>query len=101
MKSLAQLKLDAKNSGWPWPITHPNDERAMLAGCFPDIRAAERVKEFYEELLVIPQDGGGVKPFILLDWWYRDIFAPIFGWKRADNRRRYDKAFITTAKKSA
>lgn len=99
-KSLAQIKLDVKNNGWPWPIEHPNDERALLHGCRPEIASAERVKRFFEKLLKIPQEGGGTKPFVMLDWWYKDVLAQLFGWKRQDGRRRYDKGFITTAKKS-
>lgn len=101
VRSLAQLKIDVRNSGWPWAIEHPNDERALLNGCRPEIESAKRVKDFFEELLVIPQEGGGTKPFVLIEWWYRDVLAQLFGWKRKDGRRRYDKAFITTAKKSA
>jgi phage terminase large subunit-like protein len=100
-KRLDQRKLDAKRSGWPWPIEHPNDERALLDGYYPDFAAAERVREFFADLLCVPNDRGrGVKPFILLDWWYRDVLAPIFGWKRPGGGRRFDKAFISTAKKS-
>jgi phage terminase large subunit-like protein len=99
-KSLAQLKLDVKRSGWPWPMS-PNDERALLNGCFPDFKAAERLRKFFEDFLVIPQDGGGIKPFVLLDWWFERVLAPLFGWKRHDGRRRFDKGFVTTAKKSA
>lgn len=99
-KSLEQLKIDAKNSGWPWKIHHPNDERALLEGCYPDFESAERVRRFFKKCLVLPRVGGGNKPFHLLDWWYRDVIAPLFGWKRADGRRRYQKGFITTAKKS-
>ena len=99
-KSLEQLKIDAKRSGWPWPIEHPNDERALLNGCRTDFKAAERVRRFFEGMLVVPQEGGGTKPFVLIDWWYRDVLAPLFGWKRADGRRRFDKGFVTTAKKS-
>jgi phage terminase large subunit-like protein len=97
---LAQRKIDAKNNGWPWPIDHPNDERALLEGCCPDFTAAERVRRFFKLCCVLPKPGGGVQPFHLLDWWYRDVIAPLFGWKKPDGRRRYDKGFITTAKKS-
>jgi len=101
-RSLAQLKLDAKNvHGWRWPITHPNDERAILEGCYPSFAAAERVRKFYAGFCMLPQEGGGVRPFVLLDWWYEDVLAKLFGWKRADGRRRFDKGFITTGKKSA
>lgn len=99
-KSLEQLKTDAKNAGWPWKIWHPNDERALLEGCFLDFAAAEKVRRFYKKCLVVPKSGVGMVPFHLLDWWYRDVIAPIFGWKKADGRRRFQKGFITTAKKS-
>jgi len=98
---LPQLKLDAKRKHhWPWPLTHPNDERALLEGCYPDYGAAERVRRFYATFLKLPNPGGGTMPFHLLDWWYRDVIAPLFGWKKPDGRRRYDKGFVTTAKKS-
>lgn len=99
-KPLSQLKLDMKNGGWPWKIDHPNDERALLNGCYTDFVAAERVREFYLDLLRLPKEGGGTKPFELIDWWYSSILAPLFGWKRRDGRRRFDKGFITTGKKS-
>ena len=101
VKSLQQLKIDQRNNGWPWPIEHPNDERALLDGCYCDIQAANRVKTYYHDLLILPRDGGGTRPFDLLDLWYGNILAPIFGWKRADGRRRFDKGFMTTGKKNA
>lgn len=100
-KKLAQLKLDAKRKGWPWKIDHPNDERALLDGCYPDFAAADRVRRFYRAFMVLPKPGGGTRPFTMLDWWFRDVMAPLFGWKRKDGRRRFDKAFVSTAKKSA
>jgi phage terminase large subunit-like protein len=101
MKSLAQLKIDARNNGWPWEISHPNDERALLNGCHPEFKSSERVREFFLDLLVVPQEGGGTKPFELIDWWYSRVLAQLFGWKRRDGRRRFDKGFVTTGKKSA
>lgn len=110
VKSLEQLKLDAANADWGawcqhWDRNpadmHPNDERALLEGCWFDMRAANRVHAFYERYLCLPRKGGGVRPFILFDWWFRDVIGPLFGWKRKDGRRRFSKGFITTAKKSA
>ena len=102
-KRLAQLKIDARNAGWPkaWSLDHPNDERALIDGCYPDIHAAERLKRFYERFMILPNEGGGTKPFTILEWWYRDVLGPLFGWKRKDGRRRFDKGFVSTAKKSA
>jgi phage terminase large subunit-like protein len=97
---LPQLKLDAKNGGWPWRIDHPNDERALLDGCYPDFDACERVRRYYKTLLRVPDPSGGNAPFHLLDWWYRDVIGPLFGWKKKDGRRRFQKGFVTTAKKS-
>jgi len=106
-KSLAQLKIDARNAGWPWPIERPHDERALVEGCRVDFAAAERVRTFYEVFLRVPKSaeeieatGSGMKPFELLQWWYRDVLGPIFGWKRPDGRRRFNRAFVTTGKKS-
>ena len=99
-RSLKQLKIDVRNGGWPWPIEHPNDERALLGGCRPDFAAAERIRNFYLKLLRLPkQDGGGTEPFVLIDWWYSRVLAPLFGWKKADGRRRFDKGFVSTGKK--
>jgi phage terminase large subunit-like protein len=101
-KSLAQLKLDAKRAGWADWIRHPNDERAMVEhGCWFDPAAAERVREFFLDLLTLTKGSTAGEPFAILDWWYDDVIAPAFGWKRPDGRRRFDKVFVTTAKKSA
>ena len=79
---------------------HPNTEKAILAGCDFFAESAMLVWDFYYELLTIPREGGGRKPFRFIDWWFDSVFAQLFGWKRADGRRRFDKGFITTAKKS-
>jgi phage terminase large subunit-like protein len=101
-KRLAQLKTDARNAGWPWPIEHPHDERALTEGCYLDFAAAERVRNFYRKLLRVPRlDGGsGTQPFELLNWWYQFVLAPIFAWKRPNGLRRFDKIFCSTGKKS-
>lgn len=127
---LAQLITNAKAEGWydhilqPDGTLHPNNERALLQGCYFDVRAAEDVMRFYVTALRIKWDAGQVlnewerdwilhffprydvdtrratKPFVLLQWWYERVLAQLFGWKRPDGRRRFDKGFITTAKKS-
>ena len=105
---------------------HPNTERALLDGCYFDPAAAERVMQFYVTLLMIPRSPRNDpfnswerqwidryipnfnygkptprKPFVLLEFWYRRIIGQLYGWKRSDHRRRYDKGFMTTGKKQA
>ena len=74
--SLAQLKIDAVNTDrglwcYHWEIDpndwHPNDERALLDGCYFDMRAANHISQFYEDFLTVPHEGRFV-PFILWDW---------------------------------
>ena len=60
---LAQLKRDAANSDWglwakhwgfdPIGDMHPNDERALLDGCWFDLNAAEDVRKFFRRHLGI------------------------------------------------
>lgn len=127
---LPQIITDCKRDGtydyiaMPDGSLHPNTERALLEGCYFDVAAAERVMKFYVQLLRIKWDRGTelndwelywiqqflprfdytkwqrTKPFVLMQWWYQDVLSQLFGWKRPDGRRRYDKGFITTAKKS-
>lgn len=105
---LPQIITTAKRQKWfdwitePNGTLHPNTERALLNGCTFDVEAAEKVRMFFEDLMRIPNPAGsGTMPFAMLRWWYRRVLAQLFGWKQKDGRRRYDKAFITTAKKSA
>lgn len=127
---LPQIITTAKREGWhDWIVEpdgslHPNTERALLDGCTFDAAAAEKVMRFYVKLLRIPWERGTelndwelswtsrllpdfdptryqtTKPFVLLEWWYRRVLGQLFGWKRSDGRRRYDKGFVTTGKKT-
>jgi len=127
---LPQIITDCRRNGTyefialPDGSLHPNTERALLEGCYFDIAAAERLMEFYVTLLRIPWPKDQplndwemmwinhcipgfdknrwtpTKPFVLLRWWYEDVLAQLFGWKRENGKRRYDKGFITTSKKT-
>lgn len=62
-----------------------------------DRAAAQRVLDFFPEVLSVEVDGE-IVPFELLDW---AVFCAgsLFGWKRAsDNRRRFRKAYIEGGK---
>lgn len=127
---LPQIITDCKRDGTYDYIAmrdgslHPNTERALLEGCYFDIAAAERLMKFYVQFLKVKWDVGSeindweiywlqrylpkfdytkwrsTKPLVLMQWWYEDVLSQLFGWKRPDGRRRFDKGFVTTAKKS-
>ena len=64
------------------------DEHAVAEGCYFDLPAAERVREFFRKFLRHSKGEWAGKPFELLEWQWREIVAPLFGWKRADGTRR-------------
>ncbi len=89
----------AKAEGWAGWIKTEADRRAVVAGCWFDVAAAEKFRDFCCRYLRLTKDAKAGQPFTLLDWQYRHVFAPLLGWKRADGRRRFEKAYISTAKK--
>jgi phage terminase large subunit-like protein len=40
------------------------------------------------------------RPFALLDWQWRDVIGPLFGWKRRDGTRRFRRAYVEIPKKN-
>lgn len=102
MSRLAQLKADAQSQGWSEWIRTEADERAVLDGCWFDLRAAERAVQFFEEWIVHTMGSLRGKPFKLLGWQKQDVIMPLFGWKRDRQRpklRRYAKGDLFVAKK--
>jgi phage terminase large subunit-like protein len=100
---LKQLLAKAEAEGWRQWVRTPADERALLNGCYFDVAAAEHFRQFCRKFLRHTMGSEGAKagdPFELLDWQYGEVFAPLLGWKRADGRRRFEKAYISTAKKA-
>ena len=76
------------------------DEKAVAAGCWFDIEAAERVRAFFRRFLRHSKGKWAGQPFELLEWQWRDVVAPLFGWKRPDGTRRFRKAYIEVPKKN-
>ena len=76
------------------------DELAVDAGHWFDIDAAERVREFFRRFLKHSKGEWAGKPFELLDWQWLEFVGPLYGWKRADGSRRYDKVYCEIAKKN-
>lgn len=100
MSQLAQLLSDARSQGWAEWVHSEADERAVLEGCVFDLQAAERVRTFFRRFLRHSKGEWAAKPFELLEWQWRDIVAPLFGWKRADGTRRFRRGYIETPKKN-
>jgi phage terminase large subunit-like protein len=86
-------------AGNEW-IRSPADEKAVLEGCYFDLKAAERVRTFFRRFLRHSKGEWAGKPFELLEWQWRDIVAPLFGWKRADGTRRFRRGYIEVPKKN-
>jgi phage terminase large subunit-like protein len=97
---LAQLLNDARREGWSAWIRSPCDEQAVLEGCRFEIRAAERVRTFFDKFLRHSKGQWAGQRFQLLDWQWREIVAPLFGWKRADGTRRYRRGYFEVPKKN-
>lgn len=81
----------------PWAPSGSFSDRWMA-----DHARAERVKTFFEKVLVHPRDR---TPFILADWQWRDIILPLFGTVHYDDHhsdwvRQFNLAWIEIARKN-
>ncbi len=85
MSKLAQKLADASAAGWAEWIRSKADERAVSEGCTFDLKAAERVRDFFSKFLRHSKGQWAKKPFELLDWQWQSVIAPLFGWKRGRN----------------
>ena len=100
MGGLEQKLSDSRAAGWAEWIRSEADERAVLEGCTFDLPAAERVRSFFAKFLRHSKGQWANRPFELLDWQWQSVIAPLFGWKRADGRRRYRRGYIEVPKKN-
>lgn len=100
MTRLLQLIEDAKAQGWGDWVRSEADEKALLAGYYFDINAADRVRQFCQKFLRHSKGEWAGKPFVLLDWQWQDLVGPLFGWKRPDGTRRYRRGYIEVPKKN-
>jgi phage terminase large subunit-like protein len=85
---------------WSRWIKRAADERAVGEGCWFDQSAGERVVEFFGKFLRHTLGQWAGQPFQLLDWQRDDVVMPLFGWMRADGRRRFRRAYIEVRKKN-
>jgi len=100
MARLVQSLAQAHKEGWDEWIQSEADERAVLAGYRFDLKSAERVRTFFHKFLLHSKGQWAGKPFELMDWQWREIIAPIFGWLRPDGTRRYRRGYIEVPKKN-
>ena len=86
-------------------IRNVSDERAVESGCWFDLRFASFALEWIETYLRLWEGEWHGKPFKLLDWQWREVVAPLFGWLRLDDDRgrpvrRFDRGYIEVPKKN-
>lgn len=65
--------------------------------CRWDSEAAQRVLDFFPACLTHTKGHSGT---FKLEQWQKDIFATLYGWKRADGTRRYREALIAVPRKN-
>jgi len=97
--SKAAVKRRAEAEGWSEWLRSDLDWQAAKLGYWFDIDAAEHVRQFCRRFVRHSKGRWAGQPFELLDWQWRDVVAPLFGWKRPDGRRRYTHAYIEVPKK--
>lgn len=88
------------SADWAEWIRSPADRRAVEAGCWFDLNAAQRVRDFFVRFLRHSKGQWAGQPFELLDWQWHEVIGPLFGWKRADGTRRFRRGYIEVPKKN-
>jgi phage terminase large subunit-like protein len=73
------------------PINHAE-------GDYFDEASAERVVKFIEKYCSHVKGSSGA--FLLEDWQKHDIIYPLFGWKRADGKRKYRTCYVEIPRKN-
>ena len=72
----------------PADIRNASDEEAVRQGCYLDESRAARVRDFLAKFVRHSKGKWAGKPFELQEWQWRDLVRPLYGWVRADGRRR-------------
>lgn len=80
-------------------IRDESDKLAIAQGCWFDEAAGLRVVRFVERFCIQTVGVYAGRPLTLLDWEYNAAMR-LFGWKRADGRRRFTSVYIEIAKKN-
>ncbi len=91
-------KLRAKKVPKKW-IRNPSDLEAIKEGCYFDHAAGKRVCDFIEKFCRQYKDDFANQLIVLMDW-QRDFLMRLYGWKRANGRRRFKTAYLEIPKKN-
>lgn len=83
----------------PQWIRGPVDELAVAQGCYFDEEAGDYVVEFLEGFCRQSKGEWAGEPLHVMDWQW-DFIKRLYGWKRADGRRRFKKAYLEVPKKN-
>ena len=86
----------AEQQGWAQHIRGDVDLRAMRRGCYIDLAATQRVRDFIENYCY--RSPG--HPIQLFDWQWERVVLPVFGWMNPDGTRRFSTAFVFVPKKN-
>lgn len=79
----------------------PDARPEAVDGYTFDPEAAKRPADFIEQLVRVPSADGGEPQHVKLMPWQRDrVIAPLFGWKRPDERLRYRRGAVFVPKKN-
>jgi len=89
-------RIDRVTRRW---MLDASDDLAASVGCRFNPAAGERVCHFIEQFCRLSKGRWAGKPLELLDW-QRSFLMRLFGWRRADGRRRFRRAYVEIAKKS-
>jgi phage terminase large subunit-like protein len=81
-----------------WTLNE-SDRLAVVAGCWFSVAHGERVCKFIETFCHLSQGRWAGRPLKLMEW-QREFLMRLFGWRRADGKRRFRRAFLLAAKKN-
>jgi phage terminase large subunit-like protein len=80
-------------------LRNPSDALALREGCTFDAAKGQHACNFIENFCRQSKGRWAGQPIKLLDW-EGDFLMRLYGWRRADGRRRYKRFYVEIAKKN-
>lgn len=84
----------------PKYVRTASDREAVKLGCYIDVEAANKVYNFFRGYLRHTKDEWAGRPFVLLDWEWRDLVFPLYAWRMPDGSRRFKQVKCGIPKKN-